>query len=139
MAGRIPDAVKRQRGTLQKCRVRQPKAIESVPVPAPPASMKGAERKKWLELKAAVDSLGVYTDAYLEAFRRTVNACFMADEAPPGMRKGWSQEARAWMGRMGLDPASRDAITPLKPQKTADENETPIFGIRGVVGGTGAS
>lgn len=110
---------------------------ERAQVPAPPTGLNEDERSAWLDLKALVDPLGVFTAADLVAFEAMVTALSTARQAQAvlrregitfegiGSREQVVVKARPevaillnaqkalmlWMSRFGLSPSDRSRVT----------------------------
>lgn len=140
---RLPDEVKKQRGTFRPDRavpdaVRPPRAK----VPEPPAGLSEAERGWWRALGEAVDAVGVYTAADLFSFRMLVRNYALLEAIREGQvvepgRDGQPKEipvtsivslTRAVSGELthfGLDPSSRDKLIPAPKAEPDGPTEDP--------------
>jgi hypothetical protein len=117
---RVPDEVKRARGTFRADRAtRDTPRVTVVPVPAPPDDLPDDARRIWLELKQEVDGLGVYSASDLGAFRRLFQITVYAErldrdpEAPAKDVISMSKEVRAWRAVFGLHPQARSTVRQL--------------------------
>lgn len=140
---RLPDKVKAFQGTQQKCRTNPdaPK-VEPTKVPAPPKSLTKEQREVWLELAPQVEALGTYSPSYYTAYRLMVQSVAEAlhpdPRDPATARVRLAQVAAGHLQRFGLDPASSGRVATLKRDEGEENSdETPLYGIRGVVGGGG--
>ncbi len=139
---RLPESLKRERGTAKKSRT-NPKAprLELTPVPPPPPDLSRHERLMWMELAPQIDALRIYTASSETALRALVAALALVR-----FRAGSERERlRAWttvlamLARFGLDPASRDRVAVVAQDDSPGDEKVPIYGIRGVIGGGGSN
>jgi hypothetical protein len=84
---RLPDAIKRLRGTWRRDReIPRLLALQKVlpasptPVPEPPEDLDELHRAAWTEHAEAVDSTGIFRLAYLGAFRKLVQAYVLSEK-----------------------------------------------------------
>lgn len=142
-APRLPDAVKKQRGTFRPDRavpdaIRPPRA----PVPDPPAELAAEERAWWRALAEAVNAVGVYTAADLYSFRmlvrnyalmEAIHAGKVMEEDRQGEPKVVSVTSVVSLTRLvsgllthfGLDPSSRDKLIPAPRADAEEPTEDP--------------
>ena len=125
---RLPTAVKKARGTLQKCRTNkaEPK-LDPSKVPPPPRGCGPVFRRKWRELARAVEALGVFTLADLPAFdllvRMMTEVVTAPDDMPATARVRLMQATAGQLAAFGLSPASRgrvDRVTAPAADPTLD-------------------
>lgn len=116
MPARLPDEVKRRRGTLQKCRA-NPRAPTARPsrVGPPPRGVSPTYRATHLRLAKQVEALGCFAESDRSAFDLLVTMLTLVAEAPadtpPTATVRLLQAAAAQLGRFGLDPASRGKVS----------------------------
>jgi len=114
---RVPEAVKRARGTFKPSRT-FPNAPhpEVVSFAEPPPGMTKAERETWVRLAAQVDPLRVTTAADREAFGLTVATLVQARRALRSRKvsqAGKNSTVRTAffaLSHFGLSPASRTKV-----------------------------
>lgn len=84
------------------------------PVPPPPKGLTKLEREVWLELKASVEFLNIYTPAHYQSYRLLVDAVAktrrLHEVAPSSVGRVIST-ASMMLSRFGLDPASNEKVS----------------------------
>lgn len=125
---RLPDEVKRLRGTAQPCRMNPdaPK-VEASPIPAPPERLRADEREVWAELAPMVDGLRCAAVGDLAAYEIVVRAValerrVLADETATVNQKIQAQRnASAHLMQFGLTPAARAKVKQLGDKPDEDD------------------
>lgn len=153
---RIPDEVKKLKGTLRKHRVNATKpALPPIQIPSPSPDATDDERAAWIELASLVNPLKVTTASDLYAFRRMVETAAMlaalrrslrdSGGAPvyelvtkSGVQLLLRPEVNAiptyeklmlhHFARWGIDPADRSRVTALADEKPKT-NPIAKFGL----------
>ena len=124
---RVPDAVKKARGTLKPYRTNpnQPN-LEPAFIPAPPDDLPTDEACIWAELAMVVDPMRVATAADVRCFRLLVYALANADRAQRNKKAGQTERAtaiktaRAALSDFGITPASRAKVNAAPAPVKAD-------------------
>lgn len=141
-----PKSLKKAQGTYQKCR----DSSESTPNPtlgAPqmPAKMKGAARRRWLEVAPELLRIGMLTtvdggalEAYCRSYARWLKLEGMAEDSPIGdaateARKLQKEVIRPLEIALGLDYAARNRLK--LPEKPKEQDEVEKFLFKVVNGG----
>ena len=126
---RLPRKLKELRGTLEKSR--EPKnPIELAPgkVPPPPRGLTRTEREEWLNLAAAVEAAGCYSECDLPAFRILVKLSAMGHGGgPPSAIVRALQAGLSALRDFGITPASRSRVEAV-PDKSDDVDAAFLFG-----------
>jgi hypothetical protein len=137
MPTRLPSNVKKLKGTFRADRSsrREPTPAASR-VPAPPRGSSAAFRRNWRDLSAQVDSLGVFAESDLSAFRLLVTALTLVDEmptnAPASAVSRILQSAMGLLSRFGLTPADRGRVENLRQNGGAGADPDSEFDQRGL-------
>ena len=118
---RLPDEVKRMRGTLRHSRTnpdapRPPAAL----VPPPPRELTVYEQRVWRRLAREL-APGVFTTSDYTAFRLLVSAVAAAEhpapETPPTAHLGACKLAASLLQRFGMDPGSREKVSVARSER----------------------
>jgi hypothetical protein len=112
---RLPDEVKRQRGTLRHSRTNgyapRPRAMS---VPPPPRDLSARERAVWARLADEIPR-GVFTSSDRTAYRLLVRAVAIAEnperDASHSSRIHYMRLAAAMLQQFGLTPSSRERVS----------------------------
>lgn len=131
---RLPEAVKRARGTFEPGKHRAAPVPEALAVwPTPPVHFEAGEILAWSRLGESVMALGAASraDLLMATYCAQIMARLDAALAAPGTKVAAiasllrlaSEQLRAF----GLTPAARASVQPLKPGEIDDdEDEDPL-------------
>lgn len=141
---RLPDAVKKARGTYRADRS-NPSAVrlQRAPLPEPPSDLDAHAQAWWRSLAKAVALVGVYTEADADTFRLLVESRALLaaahagrvveDKGDMGGYKAVSVSSIVsltrcvsnLLTRFGLDPSSRDRLIPAPTTQGAEIEADP--------------